>query len=219
MKDNIKAEIERLEKLFKNDLSKEQKKVILKDFCYRIEEIIEQPELKVGQWFKGTGKSLVFLIDIDIKDRPNGKYITYYGLDYNGIWFNEETEFIRDCSINKTTPATDKEVEEALTREAKKRGLKINVATTSLISTDLNSDKITGYTYIGSGMNSLFGASDGCGGACLFKDGQWAEAIEEPEKKAMGRFLDIRSLPIENFSTSEIYELQEKIINELKSRH
>tara|TARA_R110002167_G_scaffold174781_1_gene373720 strand:+ start:1453 stop:1968 length:516 start_codon:yes stop_codon:yes gene_type:complete len=124
-------------------------------------------DFEVGKWYKSVYGTIRYFIDKN----------TVYGFSSRGIWTNEiHIDSGLDDSTPEWTLATDKEVEEALIKEAKKRGFKEGVKSTSVkygctgklsrcCSTKLCSD--------GSFMFQ---------GQYIFENGKWATIIEEKKE-------------------------------------
>ena len=125
--------------------------------------------LEVGKWYKLTK---------DYGNLEKGSvfpFIKYQGLfeDYavigHSIFDNSKIDY-RAPHSNTLTPATDKEVEEALIKEAKRRGFKEGVKFKCLYN------KTVSYGY------SPMLCSEGylwIDGGCVFKEGKWAEIIKD----------------------------------------
>ena len=138
--------------------------------CYEWKENIEKEFPKLFKedaldvifgWNKVPGQSaLVFL---------QGEKTTC-GFDYGGNWANTWHE---NTSSTKYIPATDKEVEEALIKEAKKRGLK-PLNHRCLEDGSIWVNNIGGnYEYYPKENKLMIGAST------VFLDGKWATIIKE----------------------------------------
>jgi hypothetical protein len=95
-----------------------------------------------------------------------------YGFDYKGRWSRNWCENI---SSTKYTPATDKEVEEALIKEAKKRGFKKGVSFLSI--SDGVKKQGSNFGYYGNNNQICLG------GGTIFKDGEWAEVLQTITKQ------------------------------------
>ena len=149
-------------------------------------KLFKSEELEVGKWYKVKKPESIIEALICFDNKP-----TFYGFDYTKGWttcFNSAPTIrgLRVC-----TPATDKEVEEALIKEAKKRGFKkgdvcgfgINNNSKRLIVSDnfkLNGD-YTGLYLVAVGDREQ-------GDDIVFKNGKWATIIktitkEEAEKE------------------------------------
>lgn len=133
-------------------------------------------KLEVGKWYKSkTGLFCVTEI--------NKEVVSAYGFEY-GVWKDKGSFNIKYA--NKDLDANDSEVEEALTNEAKKRGIKEGVF---LSSTGINNslrlgDSICGDYIFNKELNLLECAF---GNGHIFRAGEWAEIVktytkEEAEK-------------------------------------
>lgn len=139
------------------------------------EELLQEKGLvgqkvEVGKWYifnNGFTDSLVFVTKIINKE------VWFYGVHSDGHWVDEDW-----YSISHTyTLATDKEVETALIKEAKKRGFEEGV--------EINHPKFGTNTtlrngifpYHYSGRISLID-NNNHGGSYIFRSGVWAEIIE-----------------------------------------
>ena len=125
----------------------------------------EKPKFEVGKWYKSKVDKALYCIK-----EFNGfeKYGRNYGFYYNGEWMDSEIRFFNDCRIVEATP---KEVEEALEKEAVKRGFKegsrIKDLQTGKIKT-LKFKELSFYSDI---------LCDGYGCA-IFENGIWAEIVK-----------------------------------------
>jgi hypothetical protein len=153
------------------DSRKEFIKQAHKSACSEWKEKIEQefPKLfksikKANGWYKDEENEWCMFFE-------NG--IIKYGLDVNSDW--------RDNLCTKYTlrvddyKATYKEVEEALIKEAKKRGFKEGVSFLSISDGVKKQGSYFGY-YSTNNQICL-------GGGTIFKDGQWATIVETITKK------------------------------------
>lgn len=144
-------------------------------------ELLDKPEFKTG-WYKTTIGSIYYL-EKGEKDWLNGYGI---GRDYNQ-WFDKKC-ICKQYQIER--PATDKEVEEALIKEAKKRGFKEGcVANNSKVHGGIyeNNKLNRGYSFhfIDGGLyygNLEFNDSQ----FCIFKNGKWAKIIKDEPIKIGG---------------------------------
>jgi hypothetical protein len=145
----------------------EQLKEQLNSISEKIKQL-ETPSLQKGKWYKRNKELLVW-----------NDYKKTYGFTEDGMWSNDML-FSRDLNI--CVPATDKEVEEALIKEAKKRGFKEGVKFYSTYH-----DKNWGHGEVGkisfginwsSGLNTVLFS----GNHYIFTDGKWAEIVSEPLK-------------------------------------
>ena len=130
-------------------------------------QLKELPSLEVGKWYTNYHPHLFYCESI-IEDMARG-----YGFE-RGEWQQNKSWNIHNGS---QIPATDKEVEEALIKEAKKRGFKEGVKIYRLGSRFL-SDKCRGGFYLKDNNIYVVGRYDE---PCIFRDGKWAEIIEQPK--------------------------------------
>jgi hypothetical protein len=141
------------------------KKNIEKEFP----KLFKEDDLKiVGNWYKNpaTGQAVFYVVNI-IEDR-----CFCYGVNYSGEW-RDECDFCFASGQNSIL-ATDKEVEQVLIKEAKKRGFKQGIMFKSAHSG--YKGPVLGYLLEEDG--SLHSKGD-CG--CIFnsENGKWAEIIKE----------------------------------------
>ncbi len=132
-------------------------------------QLAELPKLEVGKWITDKSNnwdSMLFITGLQ------GECFTAYGLDCKGNWTNNTGSSL--CSYR---PATDKEVETALIKEAKKRGFKEGVKYKNNGGTinKLKSNNFI-YEYV-SGVGMTIGTED----IWFYSNGKWAEIIEEPK--------------------------------------
>tara|TARA_R110000803_G_scaffold131141_8_gene198451 strand:+ start:567 stop:1109 length:543 start_codon:yes stop_codon:yes gene_type:complete len=78
-------------------------------------KLFVKQELEVGKWYKETDKNKLLICITDCKN------IHGYGFTRTGEFTKD---FYREGDAYMFTPATDQEVEQALIKEAKKRGFK-----------------------------------------------------------------------------------------------
>ncbi|TYP89457.1 hypothetical protein BC792_12758 [Sphingobacterium allocomposti] len=151
---------------------------------------IAKDEPKLDRWYKRAGRSLVYLTGIT-------RGVGYgYGFDIDGNWFdrcNGNPIFI-DCLVE----ATPQEVEEALVKEAKRRGF-LTQGTFFKSFTDggkvrevqpfecydgkMNPIKLSfssGFLYYEEGLKTSYGL---CSNPRVFEDGKWAEIVNQPVDK------------------------------------
>ena len=143
------------------------------------------PKLEVGKWYKSPkyGKAIFYITNI------TNKKVDAYGLNYKYEWQNEK-EF-GDSISEDYELATDKEVETALISEAKKRGFKNGEKIDQTkMNTDFNTKVFKLQTdeemYYCKGLNTL-----SFGNYWLFKEGVWAEIIEDSKPKINGYEMEV----------------------------
>ena len=133
--------------------------------------------LEVGKWYKGNVDfdSLIYITKLTNKGYYNE--INYYGFTFG--------EYNKRCINNlgheqSLVLATYQEVEEALINEAKKRGYDKGVSIKECLQGgDYNAKLKNGFTF--SFDYGLWSYSYTNGqNVCIFKDGKWAEIIQQP---------------------------------------
>ncbi len=131
-------------------------------------------KLEVGKWGKGNLGVIAFRVNTD--DTGNG-----YGFDVEGNWTDFREQKSLGWAFNKHEdwqPATDKEVEEMLIKEAKKRfgdnvvQCLFNYSDSGVLDFDNNHRKFVN--------NDLYIANERGIVLNLFDSGKWATIIEQP---------------------------------------
>lgn len=152
---------------------KENKDLTLKEYFKEVFEI----KLEVGKWYKDEG---------DVKnsgliciEKYNGYYegLTAYGFYWNTFEWSDTHD--RWCCNSKDNLilATEEEVEQALIKEAEKRGYKVGCKVKCLSANEIvNIDCIDFYFWID---RSKLWLNDNC---LIFYNGKWAEIISQPEE-------------------------------------
>jgi hypothetical protein len=143
---------------------------------------LDEPKLEVGRWYKVWRKnnpdSGGFLFSVN----PS-KFSNY------GVWDNHwGSNYIIEYGNHEWTPATPSEVEEALIKEAERRGFKEGVRgkiPKGLIGFSVDEICRKGWNFKIK-ENKLFAAYAGHGGLPVFHNGQWAEIISSPVVKIGG---------------------------------
>ena len=162
------------------EVSSEWKEKLEKNFP----KLFPRVEFEVGKWYVSDMGSIVNLQCL----RGN------YGFNPEGIWFNE----FEDGVFEKSRPATDEEVEEALIKEAKKRGFAMGV--------EYADSPYDGQSYVigrnsfrsGWDYSSMYGLE--LEGLTIFKDGKWATIAKvTPELKA-GKWYWLNNRVLVNFT-------------------
>ena len=137
-------------------------------------------EFEVGKWYKAiNSQALCFIVSFPnrgIKDECE-----VYGFDISGDWIGGENCY--GSITNEFRKATDKEVEDALIKEAKKREFKEGVKYISLTTGDnvlINFKEHDDFAkdFYGSIYNNQLCACHGT----IFMGGKWAEIIEEKKE-------------------------------------
>jgi hypothetical protein len=150
------------------------------DYCfYNLKPFLKEKglieeEFKVGKWYKGSRNYgwLVYFEEI-----TKGQQVIGYGIcTDDGIY---EGRFEGDVNSYGWVKATDKEVEEALIKEAKKRGFKEGVKFISVMSGfKCLCEGVLNYhsDYLGE-KDVLFYDHN-----IIFHKGKWAEIVEEKKE-------------------------------------
>jgi hypothetical protein len=127
-------------------------------------EIFKEDALVVGKWYKDV---IMFCF--------NGKYGNYtqYGFGESGSWYDN----LGVHKYNTYTPATDKEVEEALIKEAKKRGFKEG----AVVNQKPAYNGYGGIHTVRSNDFKYYSLEDNfsINGIGIYKKGKWAEIVKE----------------------------------------
>lgn len=138
----------------------------------RVNEILNLG-LKVGEWYKDLNdKGLYYMTEIK-EDR-----FYFLGFDTIGDWEVNDWYLTNNCVLSK---ATKQEIEQALTNEAKRRGFKEGIRVKLFDSMyDISTFNNGEFTYQKDYNRFGIRGGDSCGSfAVLFKDGQWAEIIDD----------------------------------------
>ena len=139
----------------------------------KLKQEFSEPEFEVGKWYKYDYSEPVLAC---YQGGTNG-----YGFS-SGCWYNNEN-WTFDSEPKKWTPATESEVFEALKKEAIKRGFKDNtvlhIDCSGYIGSELKR-RVSGKILFCDKHNELYIKGDG--ECVIFRNGKWAEIIEEPFK-------------------------------------
>jgi len=144
-------------------------------------------KLELGKWYKGTyldsNNDLLFISNLDEKRNLKG-----FGVSYAGNWFDCRKETLHYGNIEESkdwTPATDSEVEEALTNEAKKRGFKEGVCFTTPFSDSGTGNTFESFLDFNINHNSLwvYSTEKLANRRIIFKDGIWSEIVKTYTKE------------------------------------
>lgn len=150
----------------------------------KLKNEVKEPKIENGKWYKTNclGGSIFYLTESPVEDC----YVSGYGFE-NGDWCDLSEHYWTLEQKYKPTLATHQEVEEALIKEAKKRGFKEGVRFKSaLYKYDC---VITTYEfdfhfdYMDMCKNVLF-----CNGNAIFSNGVWAEIVKYKTIKIGGRY-------------------------------
>ncbi|MGV6945010.1 hypothetical protein [Sphingobacterium kyonggiense] len=140
----------------------------------KLDGLGDPKELEVGKWYKRAGQSMFVVTG------SNRACNIGYGFDRDGVWFDDGGELYTDNYIE----STPQEVEEALIKEAKRRGLvESGVRFRSPDGTDYGYFYNGGKVYYNSNPKRLVFKEDESTGIHLFFNGKWATIIEQPADK------------------------------------
>jgi hypothetical protein len=165
MKDSRKEFIKNLH----SEVSSGFKTVIEKEFP----ELFKKDGLVVGKWYK---YSIIENWKLLITDNAKGK-VKGVGISCSGEWMTEWTPIGKDC-LKDLILCSDKEVGQALIKEAKKKGFKEGVnfkrfnSHENTIRINLRFSELE---YHNKGFGFL---TDGYGSS-IFDNGKWAEIVKE----------------------------------------
>jgi len=158
----------------------------------KIKKELDSPTFEVGKWYKDPLNNYMVFVT---KNTGNLRGDTFgYGFDTHGCWSNS-------LGLDGSEiPATDKEVEEALIKEAKKRGFK-NRVKIKQVSGDINILFNNKFEYLkewNEYKNVLF-----IDNYLVFANGTWAEIIKDEIIKVGG--YEVKKL--ENGSNATKYKI------------
>lgn len=212
-------------------ITKKQKQQLIDLNDSRVNEILELG-LKVGEWYKGD-KDFQSLICIT-KTTNECIGIKFNRLHYfgflDGRWV--ENDYIANTDHEQSLiKATHQEVEQALTDEAKRRGFKKGVKFKSLsengkIRTISDKIRIDYYIYtniltISTSEEEWDNKHDVQSNPTIFKDGAWAEIIDEKPKQNK-LTIYIKPLYTSDKQKQEVFMIEElednKILVEFKNK-
>jgi hypothetical protein len=145
-------------------------------------KLFKKDDLEVGKWYNWNGINPA----MGLLSKKPSKHSGCYQFDY---LINGETKSYDSLSITYLSLATDKEVEQALIKEAKKKGLKTlnhRCLLDNLIWKNISGDE---YRYYPSKNKLMIGAST------VFLDGVWAKTIKETitkeqAEKELGKIIE-----------------------------
>jgi hypothetical protein len=149
-------------------------------------KLFKKEEFEVGKWYTDNDLETSFLVCITkIKD------CEYYGFGFNGsgIWCDDDDDSWGSIE-DMVRPATNKEVEEALTKEAKKRYLNGVTIKSDQDGKTYKYNNIVEY-WAGSDSDFLMRCNDSIPGQYVFYKGKWATIVEtitkEEAEKQLGK--------------------------------
>jgi hypothetical protein len=151
----------------------EQLKKQLNDISDKIKQL-EKPQFEVNKWYKHSSpekeKILIYATDL-----YNDGWFNCFGWNICGDWISSPA---RSYNNNGYIPATDKEVEEALIAEAKKRGFKEGVKINREHFKLVNYNTIVDGERYGNNYDAEYNGLS-FGGVYVFENGKWAEIVKE----------------------------------------
>jgi hypothetical protein len=168
----------------RKDLIKELHKTTWSHLQKKIEKefpkLFKKDDLEVGKWYKENCSKRMVCINESIG------VINGYGFGSRG-WVSDVSMCYGYCE--GWTLMTDKEVEQALIKEAKKRGFKKGVIVRWEGFNDADFDGIFRFQLVG--KNIL----DGLGLGYIFNNGKWAEIVKETitkeqAEKELGKIIE-----------------------------
>jgi len=134
-------------------------------------------EFEVGKWYKATNSQALCFI-VSFPNRGIKDECEVYGFDISGDWIGGTNCY--GSITNEFVKATDKEVEEALVKEAKKRGFKGNSKLKMFSEYDEQYEVSTEF-FFSMDHNVLYMGNPCFSNRTIFKDGKWAEIVEEDQ--------------------------------------
>ena len=156
-----------------NTEEKEQLQEQINKLQNKLDELNSKPELEIGKWYK-FGDCLMVWNDGEI---TYGFFTDCWGVDWS--FSVGEAKY--------ATPATNKEVEDALIAEAKRRGFKKGVTFKCAVGGgEIKFSKNIYYLSSTQG-NVLWNGGIGR----IFSDGKWAEIIKEPKVTINGYDMNV----------------------------
>ena len=159
----------------------------------------ERSAINTDAWtafsFKDEGKPTVKISDFYqpelftgwAKDDSVPRWMSYfkdgldkYGFDDLGNWFECSRNQYEYSNDKNNRPATHKEIEKALIKEAKRRGYK--KGNYKCLELPRYTHDVADVFYYNEEKNKLHHGEEGVATNVVFKDGQWAEIIEQPSQ-------------------------------------
>ena len=139
-------------------------------------KLFKEDALVVGKWYINIDglKCLHFVTKI-----TDSKEYFAYGFSFSNEWKNNKGfGSVNDYTNKNFRPATDKEVEEALIKEAKKRGFKEGVRIKSKWMTNISANNLNG-KFVFDNKFELCAEANRLMKYTIFEKGVWAEIIKE----------------------------------------
>lgn len=176
--------------------------VCVKRFKKELKQLKQQlkdlPSLEVGRWYKNWNCNLLYYIT-----EINGAWIVGYGFE-RGKWITpEETNNKEDCwfdlsedKLEWAIPATEKEVEEALIKEAKKR-YNDNDLVCSVYDKGYSGNIKLDTISVNKDNTEVWVKSSGYN-VQLMEQGKWAEIIQTKTVELNGNYTEVQLKDILN---------------------
>lgn len=148
-------------------------------------ENYQEPKFEVGKWYKSKNpaKKTLFVLTKFTEDHGVFKNTDGYGFDFEGDWKGNGFDLF-GCDVSLFIPATKEEVEEALIKEAKRRGFKEGVGFKDMCATQSLRNGIFLYECPIHGLCLI--DNNKYTGNYIFWGGKWAEIIKEEKIKIGG---------------------------------
>ena len=151
-------------------------------------KLFKEDALVVGKWYINIDglKCLHFVTKI-----TDSKEYFAYGFSFSNEWKNNKGfGSVNDYTNKNFRLATDKEVEEALIKEAKRRGFKEGVRIKSKWMPNISANKLNG-KFMFDNKFELCAATNGLMIYTIFQNGVWAEIVDtitkEQAEKELGK--------------------------------
>lgn len=141
-------------------------------------------------------------------DKSGGLY--GYGFSSNGEWINRKKGLFllfRPNELKNLTQATEEEWKEALVKEAKRRWfVEGAIIKKSLCRIVFGKEKIEGqhHNSFNSGKLNEFWLDSDEGGACVMKDGIWAEVVEDEKQSTRRTSIELGSKPFNEITVNGV---------------
>ncbi len=170
-----------------------------RDLIEALPEKKEKPKLEAGKWYKHNEG----VICCTGEGAESSKYFNAYGLNGSGEWMDKSDMWYKDYWTKK---ASNKEVEQALIKEAKRRGFKEGVKIKDARGGDIGIIRCN----IRTGSHDQLIVSESRQGhyLVLLSDGKWAEIIKEQPLTLNGHEVTIEGNTIK-IGCKDFYNLED----------
>lgn len=161
----------------------------LNEIQKQIDNFKEEPKIEIGKWYTDNDSDSDFLMCVT---KINGdEYFGYGFTGCSGYRNSDDNNSWGSISYDIKREATDKEVEEALIKEAKKRGFKkgVTVNQKTAYNGEGGSYEIGAQRYLYSPIAQNFSIS----GVGIFNNGKWAEIIEDEKPTICDYEMEVES--------------------------